>query len=217
MTEATTPLPVDQEPLLSADPLEPLPLLRRELHTGPSGLSAREAGRRLAVYGPNEVRRKARTSLGRELVRQLVHPLALLLWAAAAPAFVTGIPVWRADWRPGDPTGTGSPLHHAYITATTATFAGIVTCQVGTAFAARTDHAALRDIGLFTNPLLLAGIAFELAFTAALVYAPPLQGLFGTAALPLDVVALIATLPVLVWGTDELRRWVRRTHPLTKP
>ncbi|MGW7459458.1 cation-translocating P-type ATPase [Streptomyces sp. NPDC054797] len=122
----------------------------------------------------------------------------------------------QAGWHPGDPTGAGSPLHHAYITATTATFAGIVTCQVGTAMAARTDHAALRDIGLFTNPLLLAGIAFELAFTAALIYLPPLQGLFDTAALPLDVILLIATFPVLVWGTDELRRWVRRTRQRTR-
>ncbi|MFH9728468.1 cation-translocating P-type ATPase [Streptomyces sp. NPDC017254] len=120
--------------------------------------------------------------------------------------------LWRAGWQPGDPTGTGSPLHHAYVTATTATFAGIVTCQVGTAFAARTDHAALRDIGVFSNPLLLAGIAFELAFTAALVYVPPLQDLFGTAALPLDVVLLIATFPLLVWGTDEVRRARRRRH-----
>lgn len=94
MTEAdTTPHTTGQGPLLSPDPLEPLPLLRRELGTGASGLSAREAARRLAVYGPNEVRRKARSSLGRELVRQLVHPLALLLWAAAALAFVAGIPV----------------------------------------------------------------------------------------------------------------------------
>lgn len=94
MTEAATrpPSPAGGLPP-SPDPLEPLPLLRRELGTGPSGLSAREAARRLAVYGPNEVRRKARTSLGRELVRQLVHPLALLLWAAAALAFVAGIPV----------------------------------------------------------------------------------------------------------------------------
>ncbi|MFF4104609.1 cation-translocating P-type ATPase [Streptomyces sp. NPDC001903] len=120
--------------------------------------------------------------------------------------------LWRAGWHPGDTTGPGSPLHHAYLTATTATFAGIVTCQVGTAIAARTDHAALRDIGFFTNPLLLAGIAFELVFTAALVYAPPLQNLFGTAALPLDVVLLIAVFPPLVWGSDELRRWARRRH-----
>ncbi|MFD8141551.1 cation-translocating P-type ATPase [Streptomyces sp. NPDC059708] len=118
--------------------------------------------------------------------------------------------LWRAGWHPGDPTGPGTALHHAYLTATTATFAGIVTCQVGTAVAARTDHAALRDIGFFTNPLLLAGIAFELAFTTALVYAPPLQHLFGTAALPLDAVALIAAFPPLVWGTDERRRWTRR-------
>ncbi|MFF1511245.1 cation-translocating P-type ATPase [Streptomyces sp. NPDC058326] len=118
--------------------------------------------------------------------------------------------LWRAGWQPGEPTGVGSPFHHAYVTATTATFAGIVTCQVGTAFAARTDHAALRDIGVFSNPLLLAGIAFELAFTGALVYAPPLQHLFGTAGLPLDVVLLVLTFPVLVWGTDELRRARRR-------
>ncbi|MFJ9789130.1 MULTISPECIES: cation-translocating P-type ATPase [Streptomyces] len=123
--------------------------------------------------------------------------------------------LWRAGWHPGDPTGPGTPLHDAYLTATTATFAGIVTCQVGTAVAARTDHAALRDIGFFTNPLLLAGIAFELAFTAALVYAPPLQHLFGTAALPPDVVLLIAAFPPLVWGTDEFRRRARRRRSRT--
>ncbi|MFE3373256.1 cation-translocating P-type ATPase [Streptomyces sp. NPDC059173] len=119
--------------------------------------------------------------------------------------------LWRSGWSPGAPTGEGTALHHAYTMATTATFAGIVTCQVGTAVAARTDHAALRDIGLFTNPLLLAGIVFELAFTAALVCLPPLQGLFGTAALPWDVIALIATFPFIVWGTDETRR-ARRRH-----
>ncbi|MEU6849421.1 cation-transporting P-type ATPase [Actinacidiphila alni] len=118
--------------------------------------------------------------------------------------------LWRAGWHPGDPTGSGTTLHHAYLTATTATFVGIVTCQIGTAIAARTDHAALKDIGLFTNPLLLAGIAFELVFTAALVYAPPLQHLFGTASLPPDVVLLVAVFPPLVWGTDEIRRWARR-------
>jgi calcium-translocating P-type ATPase len=116
----------------------------------------------------------------------------------------------RAGWHPGAATGPHAPLHHAYVQATTATFAAIVMCQVGTAFAARTDRASLRQVGLFTNPLLLWGIAFELAFTGLLVYVPPIQGLFGTTALPWDVVALITTFPVIVWGADELRRWVLR-------
>ncbi|MFE2144266.1 cation-transporting P-type ATPase [Streptomyces sp. NPDC059456] len=57
------------------DPLGPLPLLRRELHTGPLGRSTREAARRPAVHGPNEVRRRTHTSI----LRELLHPLALLL------------------------------------------------------------------------------------------------------------------------------------------
>ncbi|MGW2997748.1 HAD-IC family P-type ATPase, partial [Streptomyces sp. NPDC001193] len=83
----------DLTPDTAPDPLEPLPLLRRELRTGPLGLSSREAARRLAVHGPNEVRRTARTSVLRELLRQLIHPLALLLWAAAALAFIAAIAV----------------------------------------------------------------------------------------------------------------------------
>ena len=65
----------------------------------------------------------------------------------------------RAGWSPGDAVGAGSPLHDAYLQATTMTFAGIVACQIGTAFAARTEHASLRSVGFFTNPLLLWGIA----------------------------------------------------------
>ena len=55
---------------------------------------------------------------------------------------------------PGTPPGAGTALHHAYLQATTATFAGIVACQIGTALAARTDHVSLIRVGLFTNPLL---------------------------------------------------------------
>jgi magnesium-transporting ATPase (P-type) len=121
--------------------------------------------------------------------------------------------LWRAGWVPGDRTGPGTPLNHAYREATTATFGGIVACQVGTAFASRTESASLRSVGLLTNPLLLYGIAFELAFAAALVYLPPLQQLFGTAALPPSALAVIAPFPFIVWGVDELHRLRRRRRP----
>jgi magnesium-transporting ATPase (P-type) len=116
----------------------------------------------------------------------------------------------RAGWTPGAPTGSGAPLHDAYLQATTATFAAIVACQIGTAFAARTQHSSLRAIGLWSNPLLLAGIAFELVFAAAVIYLAPLQSVFGTAALPGWVLALLIPMPLLVWGVDEAYRALRR-------
>ena len=113
-------------------------------------------------------------------------------------------------WHLHAPTGTGSPLHHIYQQATTVAWLGIVACQIGTAFAARTDRASLRTIGLATNPLLLAGIAVELAFAAALIYSPFLHPIFGTAAVEPRQLAIVAPYPFIVWGADEARRWVGR-------
>jgi calcium-translocating P-type ATPase len=119
-----------------------------------------------------------------------------------------------AGWAPGDPTGAGTDLHEDYLAATTMTFAGITACQVGTAFAARTSRASLWRIGPFSNPLLLWGIGFELLFAAAVIYLQPLQALFGTAALSLWHLAVLIAFPVIVWGSDELRRlWLRRHRP----
>ncbi|HSP72612.1 MAG TPA: HAD-IC family P-type ATPase, partial [Gaiellaceae bacterium] len=112
----------------------------------------------------------------------------------------------RAGWGWGDATGAGTPLHEAYLQATTMTFAGIVACQLGTALAARTEHASLRQVGFFTNPLLLWGIASEIVFLAAIVFLPPLQHLFGTRALGGAELAILCAFPVVVWGADELRR-----------
>lgn len=120
----------------------------------------------------------------------------------------------RAGWHLGMPTGPGTPLHDTYLTATTMTFAGIVTCQVGTAWAARTERASLRQVGLFSNPRLLWGIAFELVFTAALIYLPPLQAIFNTRPLAPVNVALLATFPVIVWGVDEICRLIIRRRSL---
>ena len=90
------------------------------------------------------------------------------------------------------------------------TFLGIVACQIGTAMASRTQHASLREVGVFTNRLLLWGFAYEIVFAAALVFVPSLQTVFGTAVPELWQVALILPFPVLVWGADELWRWNRR-------
>jgi magnesium-transporting ATPase (P-type) len=121
----------------------------------------------------------------------------------------------RGGWSPGDAVGEGTPLHDVYLTATTMTFAGIVACQIGTAMAARTERVSLRSIGVLSNRLLLWGIASEIVFLALLVYAPPLQNVFGTAHLGLFELALLAPMPLVVWGSDELRRAIVRRRPVT--
>ena len=115
-----------------------------------------------------------------------------------------------AGWHPGEPTGEGAALHQAYLEATTATFAAIVACQIGTAMAARNDRSSLLRIGVFTNRMLLWGIAFELLFTAALVYLPLANDVMRTSPLPLATIAFIAPFPLVVWAADELWRLARR-------
>src|SRR5581483_7909522 len=75
------------------DPREPAERLLRDLRAGRSGLSEREAARRLVVNGPNELRRSRRRHRMRDLARQFTHPLALLLWMAAVLAAFAHTPV----------------------------------------------------------------------------------------------------------------------------
>ena len=112
----------------------------------------------------------------------------------------------RGGWGLQDDVSGGSALHDVYLEATTMTFAGIVACQIGTALAARTEHASLRSVGFFSNPLLLWGILSEVVFAAALIYVPGLQGLFGTAPLRGTDLLILLAFPLVVWGADELRR-----------
>ncbi|MCA1984753.1 cation-translocating P-type ATPase [Nocardioides nematodiphilus] len=117
----------------------------------------------------------------------------------------------HGGWHAGADVSSG-PLHHVWQQATTMSFLGIVACQIGTAVAARTQAASLRQVGLLTNPLLLWGIAFEVLFSAAVVTLEPLQRLFGTVApAPWMVVALLP-LPFITWGVDEALRAVRRAR-----
>ncbi|MEU7909224.1 cation-transporting P-type ATPase [Actinoplanes sp. NPDC049118] len=189
-------------------PLTVLQILAIDL--GTETLPALALGRERAE--PGLMNRPPRPSKAGVIDRRLLLRAWGLLGVVSAALVTAGFfwTLWRAGWHPGDPVGAGTALHHAYEQATTMTFAGIVACQIGTAFAARTDRASLRSIGLFSNRLLLAGIAFELVFAGLLIYVPTLQAIFGTAALGPGQLALLAPFPIVVWGVDELYRAVVR-------
>ena len=185
-------------------PLTVLQILAIDL--GTDTLPALALGREPAEPGLME--RAPRPRSEGVINRQMLYRAWLFMGLISAALVCLGYlsVLLRAGWSPGDPVDSGSNLHHAYVTATTMAFAGIVACQVGNAFSARTEHASLRSIGIASNPLLLKGIAVELVFAAALIYAPPLQALFHTAALGPSELGLLAVFPFVVWGADELRR-----------
>lgn len=112
----------------------------------------------------------------------------------------------RSGWNPGDDVSSGSPLHEDYVRATTMTFLSMVVCQVGTAFVARSDHASLREIGFFSNPMLIWGVLFSIAFALAIAYLPPLQALIGTATPKPEELLVILPFPLIIWAADEVRR-----------
>lgn len=63
----------------------------KELGSSPEGLSPEEAKRRLSAYGPNNLQEIKRAPLLKHFLRQFTHFLAILLWVAAALAFVAEV------------------------------------------------------------------------------------------------------------------------------
>ena len=88
--------PVDSSESTEGSSRGPVDVLLRHLKASPTGLSSREAARRLVVDGPNELVRRGGRTWPREIAKQFTHPLALLLWLAAALALGAGTPVLAA-------------------------------------------------------------------------------------------------------------------------
>jgi magnesium-transporting ATPase (P-type) len=63
---------------------------------------------------------------------------------------------------------------------------------------------------VFSNRYLLVAIAGVLVFAALFVYVPPLQRLLATAPLGFRDVLFLVPYPFIVWGADEVRRWLLR-------
>jgi magnesium-transporting ATPase (P-type) len=197
LSGAAIPLPITVMQILAIDlGTETLPALALGREPAEPGLMHRPP------------RQRAEGVVTRTMLMRAWLVMGLVSAALVMAAFLTTL--LAAGWRPGDPVGEGDPLHGAYVEATTITFLGIVACQVGTAFAARTERASLRTVGIASNRLLLWGIAFEIALSAALVTIPPLQEVFDTAVPSPEALLPLLAFPFIVWAADELFRAVRR-------
>jgi len=117
----------------------------------------------------------------------------------------------RGGWSFGAPLAATDPL---YLQATTACLAAIVVMQAVNVFLCRDPARSAFASGGLQNPLLLAGVALELALIAAIAYTPAGQALFGTASLAAQAWLFMLPFAAAMLLLEEARKLaVRRLDP----
>ncbi len=154
----------------------------------------------------------------------LLSPLVLRRTAMAAllmTAGAVGLFIW--EWRVG--LGLGDPPALALAEAQTMAVTSVILFQVFYLLESRSLTASIVGASWRSNPALLPGIATVLGLQAALVWWPPLQRIFGTAALDAAGVgqaALVAAVifPFMAVEKALTRRAARRDRaggPVSPP
>ena len=97
-----------------------------------------------------------------------------------------------------------------YVLATSMFHAGVITTQIGNAYACRTERTSVFKAGFFSNRFLLFGFAFELALIALMIYVQPLQTLFEEGPLPLRYWPVLFLYPPVMFFAEEGRKAIMR-------
>lgn len=118
-----------------------------------------------------------------------------------------------AGWSYGEPLSGNDPL---YLQATTACLSAIIVMQVVNVFACRDDRASALSFGLFSNPLILTGIAAEITLILLIDYTPLGNLLFGTAPIALDVWLFVIPFAFGMLALEEGRKWIARRADLRR-
>ena len=106
-------------------------------------------------------------------------------------------------WHYGERMSATDPL---YQSATGLVLATIMLMQVGNFIGRRSKTRSGLDRGLFTNRLILLGFAFEIGFSWAILYFPPLGQVLGTGPVSLQMYAMAWLGAPLIFGADYLRK-----------
>jgi Ca2+-transporting ATPase len=94
----------------------------------------------------------------------------------------------------------------------TMVFSVLCLSQLANALAVRSEHLPLWRLGVFTNRPLIVAVAAIAALQFAVVYAPPLQRIFGTTALTFGECALTLLASSVIYVAIELSK-LRKAAP----
>jgi len=122
--------------------------------------------------------------------------------------------LYDGGWAWGQQLAISDPLYRQAITAY---FAAVIICQIANVFTSRTRRQSVFTKGLFSNRMVLVGIASELIILALIVYQPFFNAVFNTTPVPLDYVLFAIPFAILLFTADELRKYfVRHDSTLIK-
>jgi len=123
-------------------------------------------------------------------------------------AFAMSLFFWvlfDGGWVWGAALSVRDPL---YLSATGITLSSIVLMQIGNLFGRRSAHGSGLTLDVLKNPLIVGGIAFEVVFSWAILYFPPVSSVLGTGPVSGAVYALAWCGPVLIFTLDYARKRV---------
>ncbi|MEA3187573.1 MAG: sodium/potassium-transporting ATPase subunit alpha [Chthoniobacter sp.] len=164
------------------------------------GLGAEKPGPDIMKAPP---RSRADRLLNWPLLARAYLFLGLLQAAAAMSAY--WFVLHHGGWHFRETLAAHDPL---CLQATTACLSAIIVMQIANVFLCRSDRQALFARGLFSNKLILAGIATEIALILLIDYTPWGNALFGTAPIPLAVWFFIIPFALGMLALEELRKWL---------
>ncbi len=128
---------------------------------------------------------------------------------AAAGFFCYFAVLFEGGWSFGEQLANSNPL---YMQAITAFFSAVVICQIANVFTSRTRLQSVFTMGLFSNRMLLLGIASELLILAFIIWNPFANLIFNTS--PLDIRYILLSVPFAIFLLliDELRKYLLRKN-----
>ena len=152
----------------------------------------------------NEMQRRPIPTGERLLNRALLQRTALMTPVMALSTF--GYFLWRLS--------EGLP----YPQVQTETFTVLAACQWFNVLNCRSATRSAFTSDLLKNRWLVGGLALSIALQGLVIYWPPMNTLFHTAAIPAAHLALIPLVASLVLWCEELRKLIaRRTHARKAP
>ncbi len=123
---------------------------------------------------------------------EAVFALSLFFWV-----------LFDGGWQYGDPLSVRDPL---YLSATGITLSSIILMQMGNIFGRRSRTGSGLTLDFLHNPLIVLGLVFEVIFSWAILYFPPLAKLLGTGPVDTTIYAVAWSGPFLIFGLDYLRK-----------